>query len=86
MDSNLWCPRLTTAMILSGSAFQRKGFGCPSSPLDPLPNRGYDSASNADLQAGSHEVRDSGGTFLASAGSSSKPSATPPSFHFVSLR
>src|SRR5215218_9354378 len=27
MESNTWCPRLTAAMILSGSAVQEKGFG-----------------------------------------------------------
>ena len=27
MESNTWCPRLTAAMILSGSAVHVKGFG-----------------------------------------------------------
>ena len=27
MESNTWCPRLTAAMILSGSAVRVKGFG-----------------------------------------------------------
>jgi len=27
MESNAWCPRLTAAMILSGSAVHVKGFG-----------------------------------------------------------
>ncbi len=27
MESNAWCPRLTAAMIWSGSAVQEKGFG-----------------------------------------------------------
>ena len=27
MESNTWCPRLTAAMILSGSAVQVKGMG-----------------------------------------------------------
>src|SRR3546814_5874774 len=27
IESNTWCPRLTAAMILSGSAVQMKGFG-----------------------------------------------------------
>ena len=27
MESNIWCPRLTAAMILSGSLVQRKGRG-----------------------------------------------------------
>ena len=27
MESNTWCPRLTAAMMLSGSAVQVKGFG-----------------------------------------------------------
>ena len=27
MESNTWCPRLTAAMILSGSAVQVKGLG-----------------------------------------------------------
>src|SRR5258707_12194 len=27
MESNVWCPRLTAAMILSGSAVHVKGFG-----------------------------------------------------------
>ena len=27
MESNAWCPRLTAAMILSGSAVQMKGLG-----------------------------------------------------------
>jgi hypothetical protein len=32
MESNTWCPRLTAAMILSGSAVQGRASGCRLCP------------------------------------------------------
>ena len=40
MESKTWCPRLTAAMILSGSAVQVKGFEAPN-PYQFVPKTPY---------------------------------------------
>src|SRR3954469_8610032 len=59
MESNAWCPRLTAAMILSGSAVHTKGFGSSLVSWREAVDRGLeidDRAEHAAFEAASGQL------------------------------